>query len=82
MNYKIIRYADPNMQPSLKALLVEFTNLMNARQVGAPMAIATMMGSAPKLSSQKPVTMLLGDVHRVVRLKLRHGTDVLDAQYT
>lgn len=67
-------YADGPTNLSAHDLLVKFVNMANSRQeIGAPLAIATLMGWAPKIASHRPRKIFLGDVHRTLKTHVLKG---------
>lgn len=55
-------------------LLVKLVNYANSRQeIGAPMAVATVMGWAPRVCSHTPRPVYLADVYRVLRSRVLKG---------
>lgn len=64
----------PQAQNGANSLLIKLANAMNSRQeIGAPMAVATLMGWAPCIASHTPKRINLYDVHRVLEGKIFCG---------
>lgn len=71
VNEHIRKYTDPGTLVSADQLLVKFVNMTNSHQeIGAPMAIATLMGWAPRIASHKARKIFLADVHWVLRNRI------------
>lgn len=74
VNEHIRKFIDPSILLSADQLLVKFVNMTNSRQeIGAPMAIATLMGWARRVGSHQMKKINLGDVHWMLRKYILKG---------